>query len=154
MMKLLKKNPLYILLGILIIPILIYLLFKWVFKSDDRKSEDSSVDSVINIIDASIDKLGTFDSDHKPIFEVLPKLSKKQIIRLHEDFGYRYYNDLTRSYSFVQILEGYGVARKLDLSSIFLRNLVLLKLVMLNLYIFLKGCFSFSFKKLVLIVLL
>ncbi|CAA0215929.1 conserved hypothetical protein [Tenacibaculum maritimum] len=122
MMKLLKKNPLYILLGILIIPILIYLLFKWVFKSDDRKSEDSSVDSVINIIDASIDKLGTFDSDHKPIFEVLPKLSKKQIIRLHEDFGYRYYNDLTRSYSFVQILEGYGVARKLDLSSIFFKE--------------------------------
>ncbi|WP_407264803.1 hypothetical protein R5N98_10760 [Tenacibaculum maritimum] len=122
MMKLLKKNPLYILLGILIIPIFVYLLFKWFFKSDDRKSEDSSVDSVINIIDASIDKLGTFDSDHEPIFEALPKLSKKQIIRLHEDFGYRYYNDLTRSYSFVQILEGYGVARKLDLSSIFLKE--------------------------------
>ncbi|MDB0600162.1 hypothetical protein PL373_03140 [Tenacibaculum maritimum] len=122
MMKLLKKNPLYILLGILIIPILIYLFFKSFFKSDDRKSEDLSVDSVINIIDASINKIGTFDSDHKPIFEVLPKLSKKQIIRLHEDFRYRYYNDLTRSYSFVQILEGYGVARKLDLSSIFFKE--------------------------------
>ncbi|MDB0599881.1 hypothetical protein PL373_01675 [Tenacibaculum maritimum] len=123
MMKLLKKNPLYVLLGILVIPILIYLLFKWFFKSDDRKSEDSSVDSVINIIDASIDKIGTFNRDHEPIFEALLNLSKKQIIRLHKDFGYRYYNALLRAYITAPFLGGkYSFSRPYDLHGIFLKE--------------------------------
>ena len=94
-------------------------------KGIDKKtplSDDSSVDSVINLIDDAIGTWGYFNSDHEIIFPSLEKLSDSQIIKLHKDFGYRYHNSITGAYSFIQILEGYAVARRKDLNGILIKE--------------------------------
>lgn len=83
------------------------------------KSDNKVVDSAIHILDQSFNSLGTFDSDLNPIFKVLENLTKIELVRLHKDFGYRYYNPLTRRYTALQILQGYGLARPLDLNAIY-----------------------------------
>ncbi|WP_422091305.1 hypothetical protein [Tenacibaculum ovolyticum] len=83
------------------------------------KSKDKVVDSAIFIIDEAFNSVGTFNFHHEPIFEVIKKLSKSQLIRLHEDFGYRYYNSITRKYALVQLIQGYAVARPENLNSLY-----------------------------------
>lgn len=116
------KNYALLIGGILLL-LIVFLLggFKGFFpdKTVKPKSDNKVVDSAIHILDQSFNSLGTFDSDLIPIFKVLEDLTKSELIRLHKDFGYRYYNPLTRRYSAIQILEGYALARQLDLNAIY-----------------------------------
>lgn len=81
-------------------------------------SLNKSVNAAIGIIDNSIDSLGTFDSDLKPILVVFRSLSATEIKTLYNDFGVRYYNPITRKYSLIQFLEGYAVAREKNLQGL------------------------------------
>ncbi len=81
-------------------------------------SDDEKVNSAIGILDSCFNSFGTFDSDLEPIFGVLEKMSLAELLRLHRDFGTRYYNTITRKYSLFSFLEGYAVARPLTLSAI------------------------------------
>ncbi|MCD8411768.1 hypothetical protein [Tenacibaculum finnmarkense] len=101
-----KKNA-YLIVGVLI---LLVLWIKSIFSMDDKiphKSKDKIIDNAINTIDVCIDAFGTFNSDHLPIFEVLRKLSKEQIILFERDFGYRYYNPVLNYYLKVSVFRDY-----------------------------------------------
>ncbi|MFL0108130.1 hypothetical protein [Tenacibaculum maritimum] len=99
MMKLLKKNPLYVLLWILIIPILIYLLFKWFFLSSEESvfSElDSSGASISDVEAKSIaeglyNSMSGFGTDEDTIFDLLSGISSANFSKVYNAFGERYY---------------------------------------------------------------
>ncbi|MDB0615798.1 hypothetical protein PL372_09640 [Tenacibaculum dicentrarchi] len=118
-----QKNA-YLIVGVLILLVLwIKSILTSLFGDKDKiklKSKDKIVDNAINIIDVSIDSFGTFNKDHLPIFEVLQSLTKKQIERLHVDFGMRFYNPLFRTYKIVDTLGYRGYTQSLNLKAIFL----------------------------------
>ncbi len=100
---------------------LLYWAYKNLFKNRNNKhpfSSDVRVNDAISIIDSCFDRIGTFNSDLEPIFDVLESLSGVELIRLHQDFGVRYYNGLFGWYSLISFLEGFAVARPCSLSSI------------------------------------
>lgn len=76
------------------------------------KSKDKIIDNAINVIDVCINAFGSFNSDHLPIFEVLSKLSKRQLVQFEIDFGYRYYNSLYGYYLMVSFLTDIGFSKK------------------------------------------
>lgn len=81
-----------------------------------KKSSNSTVNSVINLIDNSLDKWGTFNKDHYPIFKALISLSSSEIRLLHKDFGTRAYNPIHRQYGFSN---GFFLSKHKDLNSLF-----------------------------------
>ena len=123
MKQFLKQNAL-LLIGFLMIMVFFFSQIKKLFSfggaSDEKpKSSDSTVDKAINIIDSSIDSWGTFDKDHEPIFEVLKKLSKAQLLKLDEDFGYRYYNPIYKYYLVASFLGDSLFSKRYDLRGLF-----------------------------------
>ncbi len=98
----------------------------WFFRKKDEKkqsfSDNERVSNAIGIIDACVNHLGTFDFHLEPIFGVLEKLTAIEIKKLHKDFGLRYYHSLLGIYSLVSFLEGYSIARPLNLSGIFYKE--------------------------------
>ena len=107
-----------ILFSILGVILALYFYFKGKWSNGGFKSSDSIINNAIDTIDSSIDKWYYFNVDHVPIFDVLKVLSKSQIVRLHKDFGIRYHMTSTGTYSFVQIVDGYGSARPYSLTGI------------------------------------
>ena len=89
-----------------------------------RKSKgltgDLQVDSAISKLDFAVNQFGT---DEELIFETLKSLSSSEIKKLFKGFGFRYYNQLTGQYSLISILEGFAVARQMDLKEILLNEL-------------------------------
>ncbi len=49
----------------------------------------------------------------------MEKLTAIEVKKLHKDFGIRYYHSILGIYSLVSFLEGYALARPLNLSAIF-----------------------------------
>ncbi|WP_233890478.1 hypothetical protein [Tenacibaculum piscium] len=101
-----KKNA-YLIVGVLILLVLWLYSFFSMDGKIPHKSRNKIIDNAINTIDVCIDAFGTFNSDHLPIFEVLRKLSKEQIILFERDFGYRYYNPVLNHYLKVSVFRDY-----------------------------------------------
>ncbi|MCD8454570.1 hypothetical protein LNJ08_09195 [Tenacibaculum finnmarkense genomovar ulcerans] len=106
-----KKNA-YLIVGVLILLVLWLYSFFAMGRRIPHKSKDKIIDNAINVIDVCIDSFGTFNADHLPIFEVLSKLSREQIILFERDFGYRYYNPVYCHYLKVSIFKDYLFSKK------------------------------------------
>lgn len=107
-------------LKIIVVLVLLLLggfLFFFRKKVDDKKSTNATVNDVINFLDNAFDKLGTFDKHLNPIFDVLEKLNKTELELLHNDFGVRNYNPITRFYGVKNPLFDYFP--KKDLNALF-----------------------------------
>ncbi|CAA0190314.1 conserved hypothetical protein [Tenacibaculum maritimum] len=107
MMKLLKKNPLYILLGILIIPILMYLLFKWVKGSFSKGVVYSELDTdgatitdlqAKSIAEGLYEAMYTYGTDEDRIYELLRGISPPDFSKIYNAFGIRPYNEFFGSW--------------------------------------------------------
>lgn len=109
---------------ILLLPVLVlvFIFSKKLYNSfspgKNQQSANSTVSDVINILDNSFDKFGTFNKDHLPIFEALKKLQKSELQRLHKDFGAKFYNPVTRMYGVTNIGD-FGISSPRDLNAIF-----------------------------------
>ncbi len=95
---------------------LLWLVFKR--KTSVNVSDSPAVNNAINILDNAFRKIGTFDYFLEPVFDVLEELTPQELVKLHKDFGIRYYNIITGSYSLISLLEGFAVARPCNLSQI------------------------------------
>lgn len=109
------------LLSLLSLIVGIIYLFKSFFKPSGIKpySQQYSVDTVINIIDESFNRFGTFNSDHYPIFPALEALSGSELKQLHKDFGYRFYNSLTGAYKLLDTGGWGGLTERMDLNALY-----------------------------------
>ncbi len=88
-------------------------------KTDQPLSNDNEVSEAISFLDSRFDRWGTFNSDHVGIFPLLQKLSKTQIIKLHNDFGFRFYNSVFGKYKLVDTWGWRGFTTKVNLTSLF-----------------------------------
>ncbi|WP_407264987.1 hypothetical protein R5N98_15130 [Tenacibaculum maritimum] len=102
MMKFLKKNPLYVLLGILIIPILIYLLFKWAKGSFSKGGIYSELDTdgatitdlqAKSIAEGLYESMYSMGTDEERIYGLLRGISPANFSKVYNAFGVRGYNE-------------------------------------------------------------
>ncbi len=129
MKKFLKNNASFI-GGIVLMIVVAVVFFKYLkdlipnLGKDDRLvSSDNSINNVIDVIDATLGAYGTFNSDHKPLFDTLRQLSKYQLIKLHKDFGEVAYSPLTRGYKKITFLGWEGYSERKGLNGIYLAEL-------------------------------
>jgi hypothetical protein len=118
------KDILMMILKFVIAPLIVALIIHRIFykSSKGSHSDDVLVDNAISVIDVAIDKFGTFNKDHEPIFEAFDNLSKNQIIRLYNDFGLRWYNNISKFYGKINI-GWFGFSQRYNLTEILLREL-------------------------------
>lgn len=115
-----KINSNYILIFSFFALISFFIFFK--SRKQKRRSNDNKVQNLIDLIDNSLSKIGTFNSDHDNLDYPLSQLTRSQIIKLHKDFGYRYYNPIFKMYGLTNI-GSFGISEKKDLNSLFYSEL-------------------------------
>jgi hypothetical protein len=121
-LKYLKKS--FLSKNLILVSIIVFLIYSiwdkimFFIKGSVNRSNDKQVQSVIDLIDNSLSKFGTFNEDHIILDYPLSQLTKSQLIKLHKDFGYRYYNPLTRMYGITNI-GNIGISESKDLNGLF-----------------------------------
>ena len=108
-------------------------------KDEQKRSDDPVIDSAIIKIDSAFNALGTFDSDVLPVLNILKSLTGSQIVKLHEDFGIRYYNSLTGKYKLLDTGSYGGLTQKHNLSSLYVKEFSSAQIEILKKIYFDKG---------------
>ena len=110
------------LIKFLIFPLLVLygikLVYDYLTKDKGDRSTNVNVSNAINSLDYAFRKIGTFDSDLLPLFDVLRNLTQSEIILLHKDFGYRYYNWIFKMFGITNI-GSFGISEKTNLHGLY-----------------------------------